>query len=187
MSFSVTSDIYKTIFETLVSESDGGELDYITTFQSRFYPVRREMEYNALYPYVFLSFSGISDEDLHSMPQMYEYTSTISVVILTWNEGDVNVQTDTEDLNQDAGFTDLESKGVLEVVEDVKRVIYNTHKANRFGYSEGEKRIAMSADINWSFGTVESPTVTSLQPLLLSPYIEAKQLNINLIIREGRL
>ena len=67
MAFSVTSDIYKTIFETLVSESDGGELDYVTTFQSRFYPVRREMEYNALYPYVFLSFSGTSNEELHSM------------------------------------------------------------------------------------------------------------------------
>jgi len=187
MAFSVTSDIYKTIFETLVSESDGGELDYVTTFQSRFYPVRREMEYNALYPYVFLSFSGTSNEELHSMPQMHQYTSTISVVVLTWNEGDVNVQTDAGDLNQDAGYVDLESKGVLEVIEDIKRVIYTTHKVNRFGYSEGEKRIAMSADIDWNFGTVESPTVTSLQPLLLSPYIEAKQLNINITIREGRI
>ena len=145
------------------------------------------MEYNLLYPYVFLSFSNMSSETLHSMPKVHEYTSTIGIVVLTWNEGDVNVQEEDSELNQDAGFSNPTDKGVLEVIEDIKMVIYNNHKINRFGYSDGQKRVTMSADVDWNFGTVENPNVTSLQPLLLSPYIEAKQLNINLSIREGRL
>ena len=129
----------------------------------------------------------MSSETLHTMPRVHEYTSTISIVVLTWNEGDVNVQEEGADLNEDAGFSNSVDKGVLEVIEDIKMVVYDTHKSTRFGYSEGNHRVTMSADVDWNFGTVENPTVTSLQPLLLSPYIEAKQLNINLSIREGRL
>ena len=239
MAYNIASDIYKTIFSTLQASSD---LSYITTFQSRFYPVRREMESSELYPYLFLSFGEMGQETLHSMPNLHHYNATISVVAMTWNKGDVNVQTAANvstvvsgktytivslgDLNQagwntlvgtsgetyavndiftsattgpsgttatilsitqDAGYTDTTTKGILEIVEDVKKVIFTTHKSDRFGYTTEAKRDAMTADVDWTFSTVSSPDMTSLQPLLLSPYIEAKQLNIALSIVEGRL
>ena len=50
---------------------------------------------------------------------------------MTWNEGDVNVQTDASNLDQDAGYTDTTTKGVLEIVEDVKDVLYTEHIFDR--------------------------------------------------------
>ena len=243
MAYNIASDIYKTIFSTLQASSD---LSYITTFQSRFYPVRREMEFAELYPYLFLSFGEMGQETLHSMPNLHHYSAIISVVAMTWNKGDVNVQTavnvstvvtgtnykivsigdldltgttswesigadstatvgetfeasangpsgttatilNMDDLVVDAGYTDASSKGILEIVEDVKKVIFTAHKSDRFGYTTEAKRDEMTADVDWTFSTVGNPDITSLQPLLLSPYIEAKQLNIALSIVEGRL
>ena len=54
--------------------------------------------------------------------------------------------------------------------------LYNKHKLDQFGI-EG---------VDWNFTGVSDPTTTSLQPLLLSPYIEAKQININVRIIEDR-
>jgi hypothetical protein len=184
MAYNIASDIYKTIFTTLQGSSD---LSYVTTFQSRFYPVRREMEFAELYPYLFLSFGEMGQETLHSMPNLHHYSAIISVVAMTWNKGDVNVQEDANDLVEDAGYTDTTTKGILEIVEDVKKVIFTAHKSDRFGYTTEAKRDEMTADVDWTFSTVGNPDITSLQPLLLSPYIEAKQLNIALSIVEGRL
>ena len=36
------------------------------------------------------------------------------------------------------------------------------------------------------FSGVTDPTLTSLQPLLLSPYIEAKQINLRINVIENR-
>ena len=239
MAYNIASDIYKTIFSTLQGSSD---LSYITTFQSRFYPVRREMEFAELYPYLYLSFGEMGQETLHSMPNLHHYSAIISVVAMTWNKGDVNVQTAANvstvvsgktytivslgdldqagwntlagtssetyavndtfisattgpsgttatilSITQDAGYTDTTTKGILEIIEDVKKVIFTAHKSDRFEYATEAKRDAMTADVDWTFSTVSSPDITSLQPLLLSPYIEAKQLNIALSIVEGRL
>ena len=240
MAYNIASDIYKTLFTTLRNSSD---LSYITTFQSRFYPVRREMEYAALYPYLFLSFGEMGQETLHSMPNLHHYLATISIVAMTWNKGDVNVQTAANvstvqngktytivsvgdlaqtgstswqgigasataaagevftanangptrttgtvvSLIEDAGYKDTTTKGILEIIEDVKKVVFTAHKLDRFGYTSETKRDTMTADVDWTFSTVSSPDITSLQPLLLSPYIEAKQLNIALSIVEGRL
>lgn len=239
MAYNIASDIYKTIFSTLQASSD---LSYVTTFQSRFYPVRREMESADLYPYLFLSFGEMGQETLHSMPNLHHYSAIISVVAMTWNKGDVNVQTAANvstvvsgktytivslgdldqagwntlagtssetyavndtfisattgpsgttatilSITQDAGYTDTTTKGILEIIEDVKKVIFTAHKSDRFEYATEAKRDAMTADVDWTFSTVSSPDITSLQPLLLSPYIEAKQLNIALSIVEGRL
>ena len=145
------------------------------------------METSELYPYLFLSFGEMGQETLHSMPNLHHYNAIISVVAMTWNKGDVNVQTDASNLTQDAGYTDTTTKGILEIIEDVKKVIFTAHKSDRFEYATETKRDAMTADVDWTFSTVSSPDITSLQPLLLSPYIEAKQLNIALSIVEGRL
>ena len=55
-------------------------------------------------------------------------------------------------------------------------LLYNKHKEDRFGL-EG---------VDWGFNGVTNPTTTSLQPLLLSPYIEAKQINLEVRIIEDR-
>ena len=177
----VASTVYKTIYSTLNSASS---LSYITTFQSRFFPVRREMEIATLYPYLFLSFGEMSGEQLHAMPNIVQYSATIGIIVMTWNEGDVNVQTDASNLDPDAGYADTTTKGVLEIVEDVKDVLYTEHKFDRFGYNQSVSGTV--ADLDWNFGSVENPSVTSLQPLLLSPYVEAKQINIIMTIREDR-
>ena len=67
-------------------------------------------------------------------------------------------------------------KGIVEIIEDVKSLLYNKHKLTRFGLK----------NVNWEFNGVTDPTLTSLQPLLLSPYIEAKQINLRVNVIENR-
>ena len=67
-------------------------------------------------------------------------------------------------------------KGIVEIIEDVKSLLYNKHKLTRFGLK----------NVDWQFNGVTDPTLTSLQPLLLSPYIEAKQINLRVNVIENR-
>ena len=62
------------------------------TFQSRFYPVRGgEMEHNSLYPFVFLTFIEQGEDTLHSHPNVIETLTDLGVVIMQYNDGDVNL------------------------------------------------------------------------------------------------
>ena len=54
--------------------------------------------------------------------------------------------------------------------------MYNKHKLTGFGLK----------NVDWQFNGVTDPTLTSLQPLLLSPYIEAKQINLRITTIENR-
>ena len=56
-------------------------------------------------------------------------------------------------------------------------MLFDTHKSDNFG---------QGSSLDWNFGAVGRPNVTSLQPLLLSPYIEAKQINLDLRLHEDR-
>ena len=59
-----------------------GLLNYIQTFQSRFYPVRGgDMEHNSLYPFLFLTFVEQGSETLHSHPNMIEVSTELGIVI----------------------------------------------------------------------------------------------------------
>ena len=80
--------------------------------------------------------------------------------------------------NSGTGFIDNDNtkKGIIEIIEDVKSLLYNKHKLTRFGLK----------NVDWQFNGVTDPTLTSLQPLLLSPYIEAKQINLRVNVIENR-
>ena len=206
--YQLLSDIYKKVFTTLYahtqvySEPNVCKLSYIKTFQSRFYPVRgNEFEHKELYPFLFLNFVEQGGESLYAHPNMIEYGSTLGIVVMQYNDGDVNLQDETYlDLRDETGnttitlsgnkfgyhevedgFIDGDStsntkKGIIEIIEDVKSLIYSEHKLNRFGFE----------NVDWMFAGVSDPTITSLQPLLLSPYIEAKQINLQITIIEDR-
>ena len=200
--------VYKKIFKTLYAHTNdetNGLLKYMQTFQSRFYPVRGgEFEHQSLYPFMFLSFVEQSSEAIHAMPNIVKFESQLGITVMQYNDGDVNLQgekyfqlesngddTSTELTitgesfgynnptgNSGTGFIDNDNtkKGIIEIVEDVKSLLYNKHKLDQFGI-EG---------VDWNFAGVSDPTTTSLQPLLLSPYIEAKQININVRVIEDR-
>ena len=139
------------------------------------------------------------------MPNIVRFQTQLGIAVMQYNDGDVNLHgetysstyLDSESVEQTitgtypanevgynvsstpgSGFIDNsgEKKGIIEIIEDVKSLLYNKHKLDQFGI-EG---------IDWSFAGVSEPTTTSLQPLLLSPYIEAKQININVRIIEDR-
>ncbi len=168
-----------------------GLLTYIKTFQSRFYPVRGgDMEHNSLYPFVFLTFVEQGNDSLHSHPNLIENQTDLGIVIMQYNDGDVNLQGETFWLdatytNDEIGYSSTSSdnsfikdtqKGIVEIIEDVKSLLYNKHRQTRFGLK----------NVDWTFNGVTDPTLTSLQPLLLSPYIEAKQINLRVNVIENR-
>ena len=93
------SDIYKKVFTTLYAhtqiytEPNSCKLSYIKTFQSRFYPVRgNDYEHKGLYPFLFLNFVEQGGETLFAHPNMVQSTSTLGMVIMQYNDGDVNLQ-----------------------------------------------------------------------------------------------
>ena len=167
-----------------------GLLNYVQTFQSRFYPVRGgDMEHNALYPFIFLTFVEQGSDSLHSHPNLVENTTDLGIVVMQYNDGDVNLQGETFWLDavfdsdelgfsspSDDSFIKNTQKGIVEIIEDVKSLLYNKHKLTRFGLK----------NVDWEFSGVTDPTLTSLQPLLLSPYIEAKQINLRVDVIENR-
>ena len=70
-----------------------GLLNYVQTFQSRFYPVRGgDMEHNSLYPFIFLTFVEQGNDTLHSHPNMIENQTDLGIVIMQYNDGDVNLE-----------------------------------------------------------------------------------------------
>ena len=167
-----------------------GLLNYVQTFQSRFYPVRGgDMEHNSLYPFIFLMFVEQGDDSLHSHPNLIQNETDLGIVIMQYNDGDVNLQDETFFLDlaytteeigysssSDDSFIKNTQKGIVEIIEDVKSLLYNKHKLTRFGLK----------NVDWQFNGVTDPTMTSLQPLLLSPYIEAKQINLRVNVIENR-
>ena len=167
-----------------------GLLNYVQTFQSRFYPVRGgDMEHTSLYPFIFLTFVEQGDDSLHSHPNLIQNETDLGVVIMQYNDGDVNLQDETFFLDlaytaeeigysssSDDSFIKNTQKGIVEIIEDVKSLLYNKHKLTRFGLE----------NVDWQFNGVTDPTLTSLQPLLLSPYIEAKQINLRVNVIENR-
>ena len=167
-----------------------GLLNYVQTFQSRFYPVRGgDMEHNSLYPFIFLTFVEQGNDTLHSHPNMIENQTDLGIVIMQYNDGDVNLEGETFWLDatytaEKIGYSSSSSdsfikntqKGIVEIIEDVKSLLYNKHKLTRFGLK----------NVDWQFNGVTDPTLTSLQPLLLSPYIEAKQINFRVNVIENR-
>ena len=167
-----------------------GLLNYVQTFQSRFYPVRGgDMEHNSLYPFIFLTFVEQGNDTLHSHPNMIENQTDLGIVIMQYNDGDVNLEGETFWLDatytaEKIGYSSSSSdsfikntqKGIVEIIEDVKSLLYNKHKLTRFGLK----------NVDWQFNGVTDPTLTSLQPLLLSPYIEAKQINLRVNVIENR-
>ena len=167
-----------------------GLLNYVQTFQSRFYPVRGgDMEHNSLYPFIFLTFVEQGDDSLHSHPNLIQNETDLGIVIMQYNDGDVNLQDETFFLDlaytteeigysssSDDSFIKNTQKGIVEIIEDVKSLLYNKHKLTRFGLK----------NVDWEFNGVTDPTLTSLQPLLLSPYIEAKQINLRVNVIENR-
>ena len=201
--------VYVKVFKTLYAHTNdktNGLLKYMQTFQSRFYPVRGgELEHKSLYPFMFLNFVEQSSEAIHSMPNIVKFESQLGITVMQYNDGDVNLQgeqyftldsdgndtTSTATItgesfgynspssgNTGTGFIDNNNtkKGIIEIIEDVKSLLYNKHKLDQFGI-EG---------VDWNFAGVGDPTTTSLQPLLLSPYIEAKQINMNIRVIEDR-
>ena len=167
-----------------------GLLNYVQTFQSRFYPVRGgELEHNSLYPFIFLTFVEQGSDSLHSHPNLIENQTDLGIVVMQYNDGDVNLQGETFWLDavfdsdelgfsspSDDSFIKNTQKGIVEIIEDVKSLLYNKHKLTRFGLK----------NVDWQFNGVTDPTLTSLQPLLLSPYIEAKQINLRVNVIENR-
>ena len=167
-----------------------GLLNYVQTFQSRFYPVRGgDMEHNSLYPFIFLTFVEQGNDSLHSHPNLIENQTDLGIVVMQYNDGDVNLQDETFFLDlaytaeeigysssSDDSFIKNTQKGIVEIIEDVKSLLYNKHKLTRFGLK----------NVDWRFNGVTDPTLTSLQPLLLSPYIEAKQINLRVNVIENR-
>ena len=167
-----------------------GLLNYVQTFQSRFYPVRGgDMEHNSLYPFIFLTFVEQGNDTLHSHPNMIENQTDLGIVIMQYNDGDVNLEGETFWLDatytaEKIGYSSSSSdsfikntqKGIVEIIEDVKSLLYNKHKLTRFGLK----------NVDWQFNGVTDPTLTSLQTLLLSPYIEAKQINLRVNVIENR-
>ena len=108
---------------------------------------------------------------------------------MQYNDGDVNLQGETFWLDalytadeigyssgSDDSFIKNTKKGIVEIIEDVKSLLYNKHKLTRFGLK----------NVDWQFNGVTDPTLTSLQPMLLSPYIEAKQINLRVNVIENR-
>lgn len=215
--YQLLSGIYKKLFTTLYAHTqiydnpNQSKLNYIKTFQSRFYPVRgNDFEHKSLYPFLFLNFVDQGAETLYAHPNMIQYNSTLGVVIMQYNDGDVNLQGEyyrnlegenpstlqqqidaltapkltgekfgyheTTDGFMEGDNTNNTKKGIIEIIEDVKSLIYSEHKLDSFGFE----------NVNWVFSSVSDPTITSLQPLLLSPYIEAKQLNIEISIIEDK-
>ena len=167
-----------------------GLLNYVKTFQSRFYPVRGgDMEHNSLYPFLFLTFVEQGDDTLHSHPNLIENQTDLGIVIMQYNDGDVNLSGkkfwldatyDADEIGYTSSLSDSfiqnTQKGIVEIIEDVKSLLYNKHKLTRFGLK----------NVDWQFNGVTDPTLTSLQPLLLSPYIEAKQINLRVNVIENR-
>ena len=201
--YNITTKVYKTIFKTLYAHTkENGHLTYLRTIQSRFYPLRGgELEHQALYPFVFLSFVEQGAESIPAMPNIVQFQTQLGIVVMQYNDGDVDLQGETYSSTNSAGVTisgtitgkefghnvstpagegfidnSGTKKGIIEIIEDVKSLLYNKHKLDQFGI-EG---------VDWNFTGVSDPTTTSLQPLLLSPYIEAKQININVRIIEDR-
>ncbi len=205
--YNLATKVYKKIFSTLYAHTQAnGYLAYVRTIQSRFFPVRGgELEHKDLYPFVFLCFVEQGSESIHAMPNIVQFQTQLGVVVMQYNDGDVNLHGESYSstyLNTEgvevsitgnypdsevgynvsstpgSGFIDNSGskKGIIEIVEDVKSLLYNKHKLDQFGI-EG---------IDWNFIGVSDPTTTSLQPLLLSPYIEAKQININIRVIEDR-
>ena len=199
--YNILTKVYKQIFKTLYAHTTeaNGKLSYVTTFQSRFYPVRGgELEHQSLYPYMFTHFIEQGDETIHAMPNIVQFDTHLGITVMQYNDGDVNMQGETYfELDSDGnnttttktitgesfgyknnatGFIQNTKKGIIEIIEDVKSLLYNKHKLDRFGID----------GVDWGFGGVSNPTTTSLQPLLLSPYIEAKQINLEVRIIEDR-
>ena len=207
--YQLLSDIYKKVFTTLYAHTqDYGEvanvckLSYIKTFQSRFYPVRgNDFEHKSIYHFLFLNFVEQGAETLYAHPNMIQYSSTLGLVVMQYNDGDVNLQNSSyKDLrtanlvtNRDIsgsefGYNEVDEgfmhgdnventkKGIIEIIEDVKSLLYSEHKLDKFGFE----------NVDWMFSGVSDPTITSLQPLLLSPYIEAKQINLQITIIEDK-
>ena len=234
MGYNLTSAVYRQLYTTLTTNS---RLDYVKTFQSRFAPVRQGFERKDLYPFVFLSFLDMNPEELKYMPKTYEIFTSIGIVAMTYNDGDVNLTklgsiSTIENSSSNAGnqikitnssnhnlssndvvtingttnydgdylvvsasgtvfevlktYSSDESpssgkwfirKGIIELIEDIKGVLFDTHKSDNFG---------QGSSLDWNFRAVGRPNVTSLQPLLLSPYIEAKQINLDLRLHEDR-
>ena len=105
--YNITTKVYKTIFKTLYAHTkENGHLTYLRTIQSRFYPLRGgELEHQALYPFVFLSFVEQGAESIHAMPNIVQFQTQLGIVVMQYNDGDVDLQGETYSSTNSAGVT----------------------------------------------------------------------------------
>ena len=159
--------IYDQMFSILDTDSN---LDYIVTKQRGFYPRDPDSISPHLYPWAFIEFGGYSTVEPYRSPTRWVYDFTIALVVMAYaDKGNIDDMVFRDDDSKQA-------KGIGDIVADLGNVYWG-YKESRFGLQgQGIQ--------DWDIARVGTPSVLSVQRLLMSPYIRGVQMDFVFEIME---
>jgi hypothetical protein len=169
--FDTLSEVYTALYTAILAAPFIGDF---STKQRHFSPTRSDLTHPSLYPWIFLHFSGMTPERLAQMPHVQQFDAVLSIVVLVHaNKGVVDDLTVTQD-------TTNVPQGTLEYIEALKEHIYTNYKVSNFGLGQE------GSLLEWQFGRAGLPNIPNLSEIVLSPYVDSKQLDIVFTVQEKR-
>jgi len=163
----IPKDIYDQMYEVI---SEDSSLTYLRTKQRGFYPRDENVLSPTLYPWVFMEFGGYTSVEVLRMPRNWKYEFTINVVAMVLADRgrpDELVFASSEDTNRGG-------KGIGDVVADICGALWPYH----------ETHFNVSGVVDWNFSRVGTPSVMSVQALLVNPYIRGVQIDVTFLCQE---
>lgn len=156
--------IYEKVFEVLSTDAS---LSYFETCQKGFYPRSENLVNPTLYPWVFIEFGGYGGISSYRVPRVWEYEFTIPMVAMTIaDKGDPTSLVFNDGTN--------EKKGIGDIIADIGAVFWQ-RKIDQFGI-EGVN--------DWNISRVGTPSVLSVQRLLVNPFVRGVQMDFSFQIIE---
>ena len=164
----IPREVYNEAYRLLTEDS---RLAYIQTKQRAFYPRGENLVTPNLYPWVFIEFIGISSVEVFRMPANFDYELSLGIVVMAFaDEGKVDdtVFRDSDDPNANR------SKGAMDIISDLGIVFWGG-KQTHFN---------VSGVVDFTITRVGTPSVLSVQTLLMNPFVRGLQMDMAFHIQE---
>lgn len=149
-------DIYLKVMEII---EDNPTFSYFKTKQPGFYPRDSILTSPTLYPWIFVEFGSITEEDVIRKPRVWSYEFVFNIVALTFAD-----KFHPEDLVFSTGLN--VNPGIGDIALDIRRV---------FGGYKGKAAFGIDSVQDWKFIRTGTPTILKLQQLLTHEFIRGIQ------------
>ena len=158
------SDTPGTIYNAIVEIiEDNSTFDYFKTKQRGFYPREANLTSPNMYPWVFVEFGSITEEEVIRMPRVWSYEFVLSVVGMTFAD-----RGRPEDLVFSTG--ENVNPGIGDMALDFRRV---------FGGYKGKAAFGISSIQEWRIIRTGTPSIPMIQALMMHEYIRGIQCDLS--------